>query len=81
MLKGKNEEVLFIGNDVHLHKETIIEYLGEMAHFAQTSENNPRPSELALIGLQKEAEDVHTFVPNYTRLAEAEAKWLESKEK
>ncbi|MGD6834629.1 tRNA (adenosine(37)-N6)-threonylcarbamoyltransferase complex dimerization subunit type 1 TsaB [Sutcliffiella halmapala] len=81
MLKEKNEDVLFIGNDVHLHKETIIEYLGEMAHFAETSENNPRPSELALIGLQREAEDVHTFVPNYTRLAEAEAKWLESKEK
>ncbi|WP_417898236.1 tRNA (adenosine(37)-N6)-threonylcarbamoyltransferase complex dimerization subunit type 1 TsaB [Bacillus haimaensis] len=81
MLKEKNEDVLFIGNDVHLHKETIIEYLGEIAHFAETSENNPRPSELALIGLQREAEDVHSFVPNYTRLAEAEAKWLESKEK
>ncbi|MFE7064997.1 tRNA (adenosine(37)-N6)-threonylcarbamoyltransferase complex dimerization subunit type 1 TsaB [Sutcliffiella sp. NPDC057660] len=81
MLKEKNEDVLFIGNDVHLHKETIIEYLGEMAHFAETSENNPRPSELALIGMQRDAEDVHTFVPNYTRLAEAEAKWLESKEK
>ncbi|MBM7622164.1 tRNA threonylcarbamoyladenosine biosynthesis protein TsaB [Bacillus tianshenii] len=81
MLKEKNEDVLFIGNDVHLHKETIIEYLGEMAHFAQTSENSPRPSELALIGLDREAEDVHSFVPNYTRLAEAEAKWLESKEK
>ena len=81
MLKEKNEDVLFIGNDVHLHKETIIEYLGEMAHFALTSENNPRPSELALIGLQKKAQDVHNFVPNYTRLAEAEAKWLESKEK
>ncbi|WP_078382381.1 tRNA (adenosine(37)-N6)-threonylcarbamoyltransferase complex dimerization subunit type 1 TsaB [Sutcliffiella halmapala] len=81
MLKEKNEDVLFIGNDVHLHKETIIEYLGELAHFAQTSENNPRPSELALIGLKREAEDVHSFVPNYTRLAEAETKWLESKEK
>jgi tRNA threonylcarbamoyladenosine biosynthesis protein TsaB len=81
MLKEKNEDVLFIGNDVHLHKEIIIEYLGERTHFAQISENSPRPGELALIGLQKEAEDVHSFVPNYTRLAEAEAKWLESKEK
>lgn len=81
MLKEKNQDVLFIGNDVHLHKETIIEYLGELAHFAVISENNPRPSELALVGLKKETEDVHTFVPNYTRLAEAEAKWLESKEK
>lgn len=81
MVKEKNENVLFIGNDVHLHKETIIEYLGEKAYFAQVSENSPRPSELALIGMKKEAENVHSVVPNYTRLAEAEAKWLESKEK
>jgi tRNA threonylcarbamoyladenosine biosynthesis protein TsaB len=81
MLKEHNTNVLFVGNDVHLHRETIIEYLGEFAYFAQISENNPRPSELALIGLKKDAEDVHSFVPNYTRLAEAETKWLESKEK
>ncbi|KPB03459.1 tRNA (adenosine(37)-N6)-threonylcarbamoyltransferase complex dimerization subunit type 1 TsaB [Bacillus sp. CHD6a] len=80
-LKDRQEPVLFIGNDVHLHKETIIEYLGELAHFAQVSEHNPRPSELAFLGLKREAEDAHSFVPNYTRLAEAEAKWLESKEK
>ena len=80
-LKDKQEPVLFIGNDVHLHQETIIEYLGELAHFAQVSEHNPRPSELAFLGLKREAEDAHSFVPNYTRLAEAEAKWLESKEK
>ncbi|WP_223703366.1 tRNA (adenosine(37)-N6)-threonylcarbamoyltransferase complex dimerization subunit type 1 TsaB [Sutcliffiella deserti] len=81
MLKEKGKDVLFIGNDVHIHKDTIIEYLGELAHFAQNSENNPRPSELALIGLHKDAEDLHAFVPNYTRLAEAETKWLESKDK
>jgi tRNA threonylcarbamoyladenosine biosynthesis protein TsaB len=83
LLKDKQEPVLFIGNDVLLHKETIIEYLGELAQFAQVSEYNPRPSELAFLGMQKEKEagNVHSFVPNYTRLAEAEAKWLESKEK
>ncbi|WP_399208206.1 tRNA (adenosine(37)-N6)-threonylcarbamoyltransferase complex dimerization subunit type 1 TsaB [Sutcliffiella rhizosphaerae] len=81
VLKEKQAPVLFIGNDVHLHKETIIQYLGELAHFASVSENNPSPSELAFLGWEKESDDIHSFVPNYTRLAEAEAKWLESNEK
>lgn len=81
VIKDKQEPVLFMGNDVHLHKQTIIEYLGELAHFAHGSENTLKPRELAFLGLTREAEDVHAFVPNYTRLAEAEAKWLESKEK
>ncbi len=39
--------------------------------------HNPRPSELGMIGMKKIATDVHSLVPNYIRLAEAEAKWLE----
>ena len=42
------------------------------------TEQNPRPSELAFLGHDKPGEDVHTFVPNYIRLAEAEANWLEA---
>ena len=78
MLKDKEQPVLFIGNDVKMHKETIVEYLGDQAVFAPFTKNNPRPSELAFLGLQKEEQDVHTFVPSYLRLAEAETKWLES---
>ena len=81
MLKDKGQPVLFIGNDVKLHKETIIEHLGDRAVFAPFTKNNPRPSELAFLGLQKEEQDVHTFVPSYLRLAEAETKWLESQNK
>ncbi|MDM5191769.1 tRNA (adenosine(37)-N6)-threonylcarbamoyltransferase complex dimerization subunit type 1 TsaB [Bacillus hominis] len=81
MLKDKGQPVLFIGNDVKLHKETIVEYLGDQAVFAPFTKNNPRPSELAFLGLQKEEQDVHTFVPSYLRLAEAETKWLESQKK
>jgi tRNA threonylcarbamoyladenosine biosynthesis protein TsaB len=76
-LKEKNEQVLFIGNDYGLHKEVLIEELGELAVFAPASLQLPRPSELAFLGMKKEAESVHSFVPNYIRLAEAEAKWLE----
>lgn len=78
MLKDMGQPVLFIGNDVEQHKETIVEHLGDLAIFASFTKNNPRPSELAFLGLQKEEQSVHTFVPSYLRLAEAETKWLES---
>ncbi|KKI91353.1 hypothetical protein WQ54_15120 [Bacillus sp. SA1-12] len=77
MLNSKHEQVLFLGNDVNLHKEAIVDVLGERGQIGQVSINNPRPSELGFIGLRKEAIDVHSLVPNYIRLAEAEAKWLE----
>jgi tRNA threonylcarbamoyladenosine biosynthesis protein TsaB len=75
-LKGRDEQILFVGNDVSIHKEMIREMLGEQAVFCTVSQYNPRPSELALLGLEKEAQPVHAFVPNYIRLAEAEANWL-----
>lgn len=76
LLKSDNR-ILFLGNDIHIHKDTIIEMLGDKAVIASVALHNPRPSELGLIGLKKEATDVHHLVPNYIRLAEAEAKWLE----
>ncbi|MGD6818321.1 tRNA (adenosine(37)-N6)-threonylcarbamoyltransferase complex dimerization subunit type 1 TsaB [Metabacillus sp. 84] len=76
-LKETNKKVLFIGHDVHMHWEMIEEKLGSLAVRADLVQNSPRPSELARIGLQKEQTSVHTAVPNYTRLAEAESKWLE----
>lgn len=70
------QAVLFVGNDVPLHREVFEEGLGSKAIFANPTEQNPRPAELAWLGKDKPDEDVHTFVPNYIRLAEAEAKWL-----
>lgn len=77
MLEAKDKKVLFVGNDVEIHKETINRLLGNKSQLAQVVLNNPRPSELGMIGLGKETSDVHSLVPNYIRLAEAEAKWLE----
>lgn len=76
-LKKEKKQILFIGNDVSLHQELIVEVLGDQAVIASMTEHNPRPAMLGKIGLMKEPEDVHTFVPNYIRLAEAEVKWLE----
>lgn len=72
-----DETVLFLGNDVSIHKNKIEEVLTEKGHFGLLSDNNPRPSELARIGIEKEPiQDIHSFTPNYIRLAEAEVNWL-----
>ncbi|CRK85392.1 tRNA (adenosine(37)-N6)-threonylcarbamoyltransferase complex dimerization subunit type 1 TsaB [Neobacillus massiliamazoniensis] len=80
-LKDSPKPILFVGNDLPLHQNTIKDILGNQAVFAEITEFNPRPSELAFLGRDKQDEDIHTFVPNYIRLAEAEAKWLEAKGK
>ncbi|MBO0962699.1 tRNA (adenosine(37)-N6)-threonylcarbamoyltransferase complex dimerization subunit type 1 TsaB [Neobacillus sp. MM2021_6] len=76
-----NEPILFVGNDLSIHRAKIVEVVGSQAMIASETEHNPRPSELALLGRQKSGEDIHSFVPNYIRLAEAEQKWLEAKGK
>ncbi|MGN9863822.1 tRNA (adenosine(37)-N6)-threonylcarbamoyltransferase complex dimerization subunit type 1 TsaB [Bacillus swezeyi] len=76
-LKAMEQQVLFLGNDTEIHRDLIKQILGEQAVIAGPALQLPRPSELALIGETKEPEPVHGLVPNYIRLAEAEAVWLE----
>ncbi|MGE1211956.1 tRNA (adenosine(37)-N6)-threonylcarbamoyltransferase complex dimerization subunit type 1 TsaB [Bacillus sp. FSL K6-2841] len=76
-LKQTGKPVLFLGQDVHLHEESIRSILGETAVIAEGAFHNPRPSMLAFLGADRPAEDVHQLVPNYIRMAEAEVKWLE----
>ncbi|WP_160724918.1 tRNA (adenosine(37)-N6)-threonylcarbamoyltransferase complex dimerization subunit type 1 TsaB [Bacillus sp. USDA818B3_A] len=77
-LQALDKPVLFVGNDLPIHQAKIEEVLNQKAIFANVTEHNPRPAELAYLGKDKPGEDLHTFVPNYIRLAEAEAKWLEA---
>lgn len=77
-LKETDQSILFVGSDIPLHRSTIETELGDQAVFAAVTEHNPRPSELAFLGMHREGEAIHTFVPNYIRLAEAESKWLEA---
>jgi tRNA threonylcarbamoyladenosine biosynthesis protein TsaB len=77
----KDKSVLFIGNDLPLHREVIEGIMNERAVFASEPMYNPRPGELAYLGLTKEPTDVHSFVPNYVRMAEAEANWLKQQKK
>lgn len=76
-LKEYEEPILIVGNDLPIHQEIFKNILHDKAHFAYYTENNPRPGELAFIGIEKPGEEIHTFTPNYIRLAEAEVKWLE----
>ncbi|GAA0496712.1 tRNA (adenosine(37)-N6)-threonylcarbamoyltransferase complex dimerization subunit type 1 TsaB [Salinibacillus aidingensis] len=76
-LKKQDEPILFISNDLHIHKDNIKAVLGEQAEFPPDFLAVPRASALAQIAQTKAAEDVHALTPNYLRLAEAEAKWLE----
>lgn len=73
-----SKNILFVGHDLPLHGSTFKDTLGEKAVFAHITEHNPRPGELAYLGMERSGEDIHSFTPNYIRLAEAEAKWLEA---
>lgn len=84
-LKKANQSVLFLGDDSVLHKEVIMEVLGEMARFGPAEWNAPRAAFVARVGLEKLEKGLHvdldTFIPQYLQLAEAEAKWLASQNK
>ena len=80
-LANLSDQTLFVGSDLSIHRPVLTEILGQKAIFAEITEHNPRPSELAWLGKDLLGEDIHSFVPNYIRLVEAEAKWLEANEK
>ncbi|WP_413376359.1 tRNA (adenosine(37)-N6)-threonylcarbamoyltransferase complex dimerization subunit type 1 TsaB [Alkalihalobacillus sp. 1P02AB] len=81
VLKAEGDSVLFVGQDVELHRDVIVEALGDKANFAPVSVQLPRPTELGLLGQKKEVEaDVHVVTPQYLQLAEAEAKWKAAQE-
>jgi tRNA threonylcarbamoyladenosine biosynthesis protein TsaB len=78
ILKSYDQPILFAGTDLPIHQEVIKSALGEKAIFAKITEHNPRPSELGYLGMNRPNEDIHSFVPNYIRLVEAEVKWMEA---
>jgi tRNA threonylcarbamoyladenosine biosynthesis protein TsaB len=73
-----NKKILFISNDMDIHREKISEIMGNLAIYAPTYLSYPRASLLGVIGEKRKGIDqIHELVPNYLRLVEAEAKWLE----
>ncbi|MFJ7738564.1 tRNA (adenosine(37)-N6)-threonylcarbamoyltransferase complex dimerization subunit type 1 TsaB [Lysinibacillus sp. NPDC097287] len=79
------EPVLFVGADVDVFWGKIVAELGDLAYRAPYSFDLPRASEVIRLASEGELpsiETTHHFVPQYKRIAEAEANWLqEQKEK
>lgn len=75
------QPILFLSNDLSIHKEAIISIIGERAIFPDHSLHIPRPSVLGILGSNREEnDDTHRLVPNYLRLVEAEANWLKQQQ-
>ncbi|WP_068677013.1 tRNA (adenosine(37)-N6)-threonylcarbamoyltransferase complex dimerization subunit type 1 TsaB [Oceanobacillus sp. Castelsardo] len=77
-LKGDNKKVLCLSPELIKHKDTIQHVLGDLAIIPEGPFHLANPGFLGLSGLYKEGDNTHTLTPNYLRLAEAEAKWLQA---
>ncbi|WP_445478579.1 tRNA (adenosine(37)-N6)-threonylcarbamoyltransferase complex dimerization subunit type 1 TsaB [Lysinibacillus irui] len=84
-LKALEAPILFVGTDVDIFWDNIVEVLGDTAVRAPFSLDLPRATEVIRVATKMElpsVEATHHFVPQYKRIAEAEANWLkEQKEK
>jgi tRNA threonylcarbamoyladenosine biosynthesis protein TsaB len=80
-LAKEKQSVMFLSQDIDIHRDVIQEEMGELAIIPESPYHMPRPALLALNGAKKETNDIHALTPNYLRLVEAEAKWLEEQEK
>ena len=83
-LKELDAPVLFVGMDVSVYADRIIEVLGERALFAPDTLHLPRAAELIALAHEKDlpqVEATHHFVPQYRRIAEAEANWIKEQKK
>ncbi|MDC3414233.1 tRNA (adenosine(37)-N6)-threonylcarbamoyltransferase complex dimerization subunit type 1 TsaB [Aquibacillus sp. 3ASR75-11] len=79
-LAEQGEKVVFLSQDMEMHRQNIMKYMGSLATIPKGSIHTPRPSTLAMIGENRTEGSIHTLVPNYLRLAEAEANWLKQQE-
>lgn len=74
---------LFLGEGVAVHKQVIMDMLGEKAHIAPNIYHAPRGGQLAYLASKTWTENVrhvHSLAPRYLQLAEAEKKWRCSQE-
>lgn len=75
-LKEDGMPVLFLSPDMKIHEGQIKEVLAEKAVIPEQPHQLIRPGFIGLAGSKKDPASVHELTPNYLRLAEAEAKWL-----
>lgn len=80
--QAQGDPILFLGEDVRLHREAIVQGLGKQARFAAPAHNHPRAAHIGYLAMARlqEGKNAHELVPEYLQLAEAEAKWLAQKQ-
>ncbi|MHA6260089.1 tRNA (adenosine(37)-N6)-threonylcarbamoyltransferase complex dimerization subunit type 1 TsaB [Sporosarcina sp. CAU 1771] len=82
LLDQVDEPILFIGKDTVLHEDVLKERYVENMLIAPFQFNLPRASSLIYTAQQSETtEEIHQFVPEYRRIAEAEANWMKEQRK
>jgi tRNA threonylcarbamoyladenosine biosynthesis protein TsaB len=71
-----NEPCIFIGNGARLYHDSILDKMGNLAHFAPFVQYTIRASTVAFLGMDKfknaEVDDGYTLSPNYIRKSDAE---------
>lgn len=77
-LSAYEEPIWFVGQDAALHEAVIQDQLSDRAVLAGHLVPYARPAALIELGKDALPQEAALVVPNYARLAEAEAKWLES---
>jgi tRNA threonylcarbamoyladenosine biosynthesis protein TsaB len=75
-----NESCLFVGNGARLYQETILNKMGNLAHFASPFQNTIRASTVALLSMNRfksgDTDDIASFVPHYIRKSDAEINFM-----
>lgn len=67
----------FVGDGAEVHKELILEIMGEKARFLPPHLMHERASSVAVAAQGEKAVSVHDAVPIYLRLPQAEREWNE----
>ncbi|WP_027964073.1 tRNA (adenosine(37)-N6)-threonylcarbamoyltransferase complex dimerization subunit type 1 TsaB [Halalkalibacillus halophilus] len=76
-LNEREHPITFISPNADAFKEEIAAQFQLDYQYIEHTLNIPRAGMLASIGVNQDADSVHLIAPNYHRLVEAEAKWLE----
>lgn len=80
IIKKYNEEILFVGDDVQAHQESLSQ-LGDKAFYCAPAFNNSRPSIIGYLAKvmyeSGKIDSAFDFAPAYLQIVEAEAKLLE----
>ncbi|MEK3980140.1 tRNA (adenosine(37)-N6)-threonylcarbamoyltransferase complex dimerization subunit type 1 TsaB [Psychrobacillus sp. FSL K6-2836] len=80
-LDNLEQPVLFVGMDVTIHWDSIKEVLGEKVQRVNAAFDLPNAAVLIEMAKKMEPSEVHTVVPEYLRITEAEANWMKEQKK